>query len=84
LPKYLTTAYPNTAQKAGVFYWDMSTWFGAFNRQRMQDDYHCNAAGGKLIAAEMIAQITKACEPRISGKRQHRAAEPIKGHQGVP
>jgi len=82
LPKYLTTAYPNAAQKAGVFYWDMSTWFGAFNRQRMVDNYHCNAEGGKLIATEMFAQITKACEAQIRRRRQPRADEPFKGHQG--
>lgn len=65
LPKYLTTAYPNAAQKAGVVYRDMSTWFGAFTRQWMMDNFHCHAGGGQRIATEMFAQITKACEARI-------------------
>ena len=57
IPQYRATSWPQAAAETGVAYWDMSTWFGAWNSALMMDGAHCNQAGGKKIAAEMLHQI---------------------------
>jgi hypothetical protein len=57
LPQYLATSYPEAAAATGAEYWDMSTWFGPYDANRMLDPYHVNAVYGAQIGAEMYNQI---------------------------
>lgn len=57
LPQYVATSYPEAAAATGAEYWDMSTWFGAYNAARMIDAYHVNSSYGAQIGQEMYNQI---------------------------
>jgi hypothetical protein len=57
VPQYRSTSWPEAAAETGVAYWDMSTWFGAWNSALMMDGNHCNQEGGKKIGVEMFRQI---------------------------
>jgi lysophospholipase L1-like esterase len=57
VPQYRATSWPEAAAETGVAYWDMSTWFGAWNSALMMDGNHCNQEGGKKIGVEMFRQI---------------------------
>lgn len=57
VPQYRATSWPQAASETGVQYWDMSSWYGALNSALMMDGNHCNAAGGRKIAVEMLNQI---------------------------
>lgn len=57
VPQYRAISWPQAASETGVEYWDMSTWYGAANSTLMMDGNHCNAAGGRKIAVEMLNQI---------------------------
>ena len=63
IPQYLATSWPQAASETGVAYWDMSTWYGAWNSALMSDANHCNQAGAKKIAVEMLHQILNRFPP---------------------
>ncbi len=54
---YLTDGYPVVARNTGCAYWNMHDWFGPFDASRMLDACHCNDAGGRAIAEEMLKQL---------------------------
>lgn len=54
---------PELSDHLGVFYWDMSAWFGPFpankEAERMADDVHMNQKGGDLIAGQLFEEVLK-------------------------
>ncbi len=57
LPLYQAASWPEAASETGIEYWDMCAWFGPYKAAYMNGSLHCNAAGGRLIADEMLRQI---------------------------
>ena len=70
VPQYRATSWPEAAAESGVAYWDMSTWFGAWDPKLMMDGNHCNASGGKKIAVEMFREILEAFPPTAVDRPQ--------------
>ena len=58
LQTYWDTAFPETAKKMGVHYWDMGEWFGPYSTDLMQDSHHCNISYGYQLAQKMHEVIT--------------------------
>jgi hypothetical protein len=57
LPLYQATAWPQAASETDSRYWDMCAWFGPYKAANMNGTVHCNAAGGRLIANELLQHI---------------------------
>jgi lysophospholipase L1-like esterase len=57
LPLYVSKSFPEAAIETNSTYWDMNTWFGPWDREKLPDGVHVNEAYGKLIAAELFKRL---------------------------
>ena len=53
LYEYWETSFPNAAQRTGVNYWDMGSWFGEYDSIKMQDTWHVNSKYGRIIMEKL-------------------------------
>lgn len=54
---YLTRSFPEAAKETHSSYWDMNSWVGSYDPQKLPDGIHVNAVYGKLIAVELYKQL---------------------------
>ena len=57
LPLYVSKSFPEVASETNSTYWDMNTWFGPWDPEKLPDGVHVNEVYGKLIAAELFKHL---------------------------
>lgn len=65
---YLSYSWPTVSEQTGCTYWNMYNWYGdgVATLKESSDGVHCNAAGGKRIAAELYTQVENMRNPKPS------------------
>lgn len=57
LPGYVMKSYPEAAREMHARYWDMNSWFGPYDKEKLPDGTHVNKTHGKLIAEKLFTII---------------------------
>ena len=65
---YLSYSWPTVSEQTGCTYWNMYNWYGdgVATLKESSDGVHCNAVGGKRIAAELYTQVENMRNPKPS------------------
>lgn len=56
---YLAESFPNIRDKAGVHYFDLNSWFGAYDSSKYMDWGHVNKEWGRKIGEQFYLEIQK-------------------------